>query len=91
MISSGWIEILEDGFVNSVTSSESSLLIKINTMKKILFFLILAGFAVHAKAATQAIKNDTAKVVTDPKLTEYNTKLLKLKLNKNPPKYATRL
>jgi len=52
-------------------------------MKKILFVLILAGFAFHAKAmvkpAANAIKNDTTKVVNDPKVAKLNDKLLKLK------------
>ena len=52
-------------------------------MKKIFFVLMLIGFAFHSqaavKAATGTIKNDTAKIVNDPKVAKLNDKLLKLK------------
>lgn len=52
-------------------------------MKKIFFVLMLIGFAFHSQAAVKpangAIKNDTAKIISDPKVAKLNEKLLKLK------------
>jgi len=52
-------------------------------MKKILFVIILTGFAFRLQAAVKlkniTIKNDTATIVTNPKIAELNEKLLKLK------------
>ena len=52
-------------------------------MKKILFAIMSLGFALHSHAEVKLnnaiIKNDTASIVTNPKVAELNDKLLKLK------------
>lgn len=48
-------------------------------MKKIFFALMLIGFAFHSQAAVKPATDDTAKIITDPKVAKLNEKLLKLK------------